>query len=273
MISLNLKKFVPSPVKGQLSHVKGSSGFTLLELLIVIAIIAILSIALVFMLNPAETLKKARDAQRISDLKSVKTALGIMLTASSTPSLDNFGATPVCLTQTTWPGVTSMPATAKIAYSYDGTSMTAFSTAPSNAGATDAATTFSVTPYVRSGGTGSAGKVDGTGWIPVSLKGLTGGTPIASFPTDPVNTIGGASSGAAGIATSTDLVYRYACQNGTNATYGPGKPAYTFEINAVLESNAYTVDDNKMKKDGGDNDNMYESGNSLNLLPLTAIGF
>ena len=77
-------------------------GFTLLELLIVVSIIAILSIALVFMLNPTETLKKSRDAQRISDLNTVKTALGIMLTASSTPSLDNFGSvSSVCHTSTT----------------------------------------------------------------------------------------------------------------------------------------------------------------------------
>ena len=93
---------------------KRESGFTLLELLIVIAIIAILSIALVFMLNPAETLKKARDAQRISDLKSVKTALGIMLTASSTPLLDSGSA--ICLTS-----VTGVAQTGKIAYSAAGT--------------------------------------------------------------------------------------------------------------------------------------------------------
>ena len=42
------------------------------------------------------------------------------------------------------------------------------------------------------------------------------------------------------------------------------------EIDAVLESNAYTVDDNKMVKDGGDNDRYYEQGNSLNLLPTTS---
>ena len=44
-----------------------SSGFTLLELLIVISVLAILSVALIVVLNPAETLKKGRDSQRISD--------------------------------------------------------------------------------------------------------------------------------------------------------------------------------------------------------------
>ena len=244
---------------------KRESGFTLLELLIVIAIIAILSIALVFMLNPAETLKKARDAQRISDLKSVKTALGIMLTASSTPSLDNFGA--ICHTTTTWGGATTLNTDPQIAYSIDsGTPPTlAAGTYTAGADAANSAYTAVTAASVRTGT--SAGKVDGTGWIPVSLKGLTGGTPIASFPVDPVNTV-------VSSATTTDLVYRYACQNGTSATVGAGRPSYIFEIDARLESNAYTSEDNKMSKDGGDNDNLYESGNSLNLLPIgAASGF
>ena len=93
--------------------------------------------------------------------------------------------------------------------------------------------------------------------------------PDANFKAEllaanPTNTI------ATAAATSTDLVYRYACQNGTTASVGAGKPAYIFEIDAVLESNAYTSEDNKMSKDGGDNVSFYESGNSLNLLPTTS---
>lgn len=228
-----------------------AKGFTLLELLIVIAIIAILSIALVFMLNPAETLKKARDAQRISDLKTVKTALGIMLTASTTPLLDSGSV--ICLTN-----ATGGAQTGKIAYSASSTSAI---TVTSTIVGADGNANFNVTGYQVS--TANSGKVDGNGWIPVNLKALTGGTPISSFPVDPVNTVSAS-------ATSTDLVYRYACQNGTPT--GTSKPSYIFEIDARLESNAYTVDDNKMTKDGGDNDNFYETGNSLNLLP-TSTGF
>ena len=50
---------------------KPAKGFTLLELLIVIAIIAVLSVILVLVLNPAETLKKSRDTQRMSDLSTL----------------------------------------------------------------------------------------------------------------------------------------------------------------------------------------------------------
>ena len=228
-------------------------GFTLLELLIVISIIAILSIALIFMLNPAETLKKSRDAQRISDLNTLKTAIGVMLTASSTPSLDNFGT--LCLTTAT--GATNSGK--GIAYSAYKASITFASTA----GGSDTSIAFSgtgVPPTTQA----VAGKVDGTGWVPINFKALTGGSPISSLPVDPINTI------AATAATSTDLVYRYGCQNGTPTA--TTKPSYVFEIDAQLESSAYTSEDNKRANDGGDNASFYEVGNSLNVLP-TAEGF
>ena len=230
---------------------KREGGFTLLELLIVIAIIAILSIALVFMLNPAETLKKSRDAQRISDLKTLKTAIGVMLTSTSTPSLDNFGT--LCLTDTT-----GTARAGKIAYSSAAAPTWITPPTPAIAGG-DAVvgSTFTSPGFISA----TAGAVNGTGWIPINLKALISGTPISTFPVDPVNTIAVLSTTA-----STDLVYRYACQNGTTAS---GKPSYSFEVDAVLESNAYTIDDNKMAKDGGDNVAYYESGNSLNLLPTT----
>ncbi len=234
---------------------KREGGFTLLELLIVIAIIAILSIALVFMLNPAETLKKARDAQRISDLKAVKTALGIMLTSTSTPSLDGtFGATAAANCLTSAAGVAGI---GKVAYS----SASAPASDVSTAAGSDAATgsTWSATLSTFSA---NSGRVDGTGWIPVSLKALTGGAPISNFPIDPTNTLTSAA------AATSSLVYRYGCQNASLTT----KPAYIFEINTTLESTAYTVDDNKMSKDGGDHPDLYETGNSLNLLPAGPVG-
>ena len=62
-------------------------GFTLLELLIVIGILAILSTTIVLVINPAELLKKARDAQRISDLNTLKTAIAYYVTETPSPSM------------------------------------------------------------------------------------------------------------------------------------------------------------------------------------------
>lgn len=239
------------------------AGFTLLELLIVISIIAILSVALVFMLNPAEALKRSRDAQRISDLSTLKTAIGVMLASTTTPSLDNFAAAAAagsCFTVQPGNGTLALnTATAKIAYSTTSIACTAIPAAGADAG-----TTFGAINAWCSAGTAA---VDGAGWIKIVFKNLTSGSPISNLPVDPTNTV------TAVTPAKTDLVYRYACQNGTSATVASGKPGYVFELNAVLESTAYTVDDNKMTKDGGDNDDKYEVGNNLNLLPITAAAF
>lgn len=222
-------------------------GFTLLELLIVIAIIAVLSVALILVINPAETLKKSRDAQRISDLATLKTALGLVLTASSTPYLGSVGGTDNCL---------NGGSAAKIFYSYNGTTCTPTTV---TAGA-DANGSF---------GAGAAGSrcvttpsnIDGTGWIPVNFGWLPGGSPISNLPVDPVNTITNTGS-----VTGTDLVYRYACQS-----TGGTKPSNVFEVDATLESQAYTVTDPKQTNDGGDSSTYYEVGTDLKLLPTAGI--
>ena len=67
-----------------MSHKK---GFTLIELLIVIAILGILAAAVIVVLNPGQLLAQARDAQRLSDLDSVKSAIALYLTDVSSPTL------------------------------------------------------------------------------------------------------------------------------------------------------------------------------------------
>jgi len=86
-------------------------GFTLLELLIVIGILAILSTTMILVINPAELLKKARDSQRMSDLSTVKTAIAYYLTNASTISMgtttqtySSIGTTTAC---PSWPTVSA----------------------------------------------------------------------------------------------------------------------------------------------------------------------
>lgn len=205
------------------------TGFTLLELLIVIAIIAILSVILIIVINPAETLKKSRDVQRMSDLNTMKTAMGLLLTSSSTPLLDGTVGNTTCKNGS---------GTKAVYYSV----------------ASDATDITDVTlDYATANGQATAAnyaKVDGTGWIPVAFSWLPGGSPVSNLPIDPTNTV------TAATVLASDLVYRYACDS----------TDLTFEFGARLESTAYTSDDNKMSKDGGNNANYYEAGTKLTIL-------
>jgi len=62
-------------------------GFTLIELVIVIAILAILASVVVLTLNPAQLMAQARDSQRISDLGSIKSAIALYMATASTPAI------------------------------------------------------------------------------------------------------------------------------------------------------------------------------------------
>ncbi len=231
---------------------KREGGFTLLELLIVIAIIAILSISLVFMLNPAETLRKARDTQRISDMKTIQLAIGVMMGATSTPSLDGTfsAASSVCTTN----GAGTIAA-GRVHYS----SVVVPGSGIDTTGGSDSPGASAFTAVGLGVTAANAGRTDGLGWIPINLKAVAGGSTISNFPTDPINV-------GTTVAALSSLVYRYACQNGS----GTSRPPFVFELNAQLESNAYTVVSDMRASDGGDHPTMYEVGSSLNLLPIGA---
>ena len=217
---------------------KHQSGFTLLELLIVVSIIAILSVALILVLNPAEALKKSRDSQRLSDLSTMKTALGLYMTSTTTPQLAGT-SNAACKTTpaTAWAGPF------KIYYS-------------SPTSVTDVTLDGSTVTTVAQASVGSAnlGLTDGGGWIPVIFDSLTGGSPISNLPIDPVNAL--ASGGSLAAITSADLFYRYACS----------VTPLAFEIDSTLESTAYTSEDNKLTKDGGNSTLYYEVGTNLKIL-------
>jgi len=90
---------------------KIKKGFTLLELLIVIGILAILSTTVILVINPAELLKKARDSQRISDLSTVKTAIAYYITEAADPSIGSAAYSYSVVAGTTCSGDSSRGAT------------------------------------------------------------------------------------------------------------------------------------------------------------------
>jgi prepilin-type N-terminal cleavage/methylation domain-containing protein len=230
-------------------------GFTLLELLIVIGIIAILSVVLIFVLNPAETLQKSRDTQRISDLATLKTALGLYMTARTTPQLDGTSGTVndkcdggTAANEELWVSVNTTAGGGEDIT--DATPPSGWVQAAARWEQNTSATTQSL--------------ADGTGWIPVNLSSITGGSPISSIPVDPVNDLSittGADASTAAAVTNGALMYRYACK----------KSPLSFEVAARLESTSYGVggDDDRAAKDGGNNIRLYEVGTDLTILPST----
>ncbi len=225
-------------------------GFTLLELLVVIAIIAVLSVLLIIVLDPAETLARARDSQRVSDLNTLKTALGIYLTNTSTPQLGSG----VCFTG---------GSTGKITYSYPNATANPCSSGAPNVGS-DANGTLN-SSWCQYAPSTSYTAIDGTGWIPVNFLTLTGGAPISNLPVDPTDSVGSVTA-----PTSTDLVYRYTCQMSGTGT----EPVHAFQLGARLESKLYGPGgtNDLTSKDGALNTQIYEVGSDSRLFG-TSTGF
>lgn len=133
----------------------GKKGFTLLELLIVIAILAILATTVFLVLNPVEYLRQARDSQRMNDLDSLRSSLNLYVvnSTSSTPLASCAYNSAPRSTATFTPDATNGP--------FNSTSATTATTSVA---------------------------VDGTGWVNVNLTSVPGGSPLPRLPVDPSNT-------------------------------------------------------------------------------------
>ncbi len=136
-------------------------AFTLIELLVVIAIIAILAVVVVLVLNPAQLLAQSRDANRVSDMATLSSALNLYSTDQSGASGYTMGSSSVVYaslpdassTSCTDLGLPAMPT----GYAWGCTTPQALRNASSS------------------------------GWVPVDLKAISSGSPLGSLPIDPVN--------------------------------------------------------------------------------------
>ena len=207
-------------------------GFTLIELLVVIGILAILATTVVLVLNPGEILKQSRDAQRLTDFKTIRGAIDLYLirNISSPTSLNGLNSTSICesgdLGFPQWR--ISIPASSGIG-PYQGRAAQPFITGSS--------TPILVGPFQSN----NPRAIDGSGWVSVALTEVQGNSPLSRLPVDPINVIPPfvittfsslATGGTSPIAGA--HFYAYQCQG------------LIYEINANMESVKYST--------GGGND-------------------
>ncbi|MDP3947182.1 MAG: hypothetical protein Q8Q41_00630 [bacterium] len=143
-----------------------------------------------------ETLKKARDSQRLSDLSSLSAAIGLFLVTAD--SLNDWN---------------EMCAKNKLYRSIDGSKA-----------------------------------VNGTGWLPIDLSKIPGGSPLVEMYADPMNT--------------PTQFYSFACKPTGELEYNE-----QYEIDANFESSRYASGGSGDLESGGSNPNLYEVGTNLDLIP------
>lgn len=217
-----------------------TKGFTLIELIITISILAILVTVLVVAINPAEQLKRSRDAKRTADLDALKSAISLYTAqATTTVNLDG-GATANTL-------CVNGSGTDKIWVNTSSNSIT-----PTSTGADGVWTTVANSVVTSTGlqvATGSTA-VTTSSWLPILLARTPGGPAISTLPADP--------SGV----TSASYYYSYTCDIGTSGGL------LNFELNARLESDYFKIDLDLDGTDGGQNADVYETGTDpgLNLM-------
>ncbi len=214
-----------------------NKGFTLIELIVTVSILAVLVTILVVAINPAEQLARARDSRRAADLDALKSAINLYIAqATTTPNLDGaVSANNRCKGDT----VTS-----------DQPTMFANNTA-GNATSVSATwiyvTTSTLQDIISSAAASSTNNA--ISWLPVALGLTPGGSPLEKVPLDPTS---GDSS----------YYYSFVC----DITSG----VRNFELNEnAFESTYFKTDLDLDGTDGGNSATKYEVGNDpgLDLMP------
>lgn len=143
-------------------HMKQTTkGFTLIELIVTIAILAVLVGIVVVAINPAEQLQRARDTKRVSDLDALVSAFNLyMAQATATINL-------------------TADATANARCTNGAGVSTIFASAANTLATTTGFTATTATTLQTVGAS--------TAWAPARLDQTPGGSPIAVLPLDPTN--------------------------------------------------------------------------------------
>ncbi len=136
---------------------KQKNSFTLIELLVVIGILAILTAAVVLVLNPSDLLKQGRDSKRSTDLASLHKSIQLLVTQTSVVSLGNASTVSVSLPD-------ASPTCANLLLP-----------------ALPAGYTYRCVPQA------SSTLLNGSGWLPIDFT-QSGIQNFSALPLDPTNT-------------------------------------------------------------------------------------
>lgn len=204
-------------LKNKPNDLKYIRSFTLTELLIVIAILAVLAAAVLIALNIGEYLAQSRDAKRISDIDSLNAAVGLYAASvSGSKGVANKVYISIPSANADCSDITGLPVL--------------------TGGWTYACAT-----------TANYLNTNGTGWLPVNLDALPGGSTVNKLPVDPKNVSAGG--------------YYYSYAVGSDGTW---------ELSAATESRKIGL--TRAVKDGGTNSLTYEAGKSLAVIPDVSLG-
>jgi concanavalin A-like lectin/glucanase superfamily protein len=142
--------------------------------LVTVAIISVLAIVVVVVINVPEVLRQSRDSSRLTDMKSLNSALALYLNELPNGFTGSSSTVYVSLPDKTLSGNQTSTCTSlglptpPAGYAYQCSSPQSFR------------------------------HVNGTGWVPVNFSQLSSGAPMSLLPADPIN------------QSSTDLYYTYA---------------------------------------------------------------
>ena len=138
---------------------KSNKGFTLVELLIVIGILATLATAVVVVINPVEILRQGRDSTRMREIGAIHGALSMFQVDRPTVSMGFANTIYISIPDTSSTCTNLSLPTPPTGWSY------------------------------RCVTTANLRRIDGYGWIPVDLTTIFQGSPLSHLPIDPINIV------------------------------------------------------------------------------------
>jgi len=138
-------------------------AFTLIELLVVIAIIGILAVVVVLTLNPAQLLAQSRDANRISDMATLVSAINLFQADQSGALSYSMGSP-----NTVYP---SLPDSGLASSTCGDLGLLAVPSGYTYRCATSA----------------NLRLASNSGWIPINFQAISSGAPLGALPVDPTN--------------------------------------------------------------------------------------